>query len=100
MEAGFIVVAINIPYFWYYTYGIKPESILRSVQSLVSLGSSRSSHNNSSKEIHGSAQQNTKEATWSGQSLDNNSVSSTKPWTTPADETYAMGDMSKTPPSS
>lgn len=101
LETSFTIVAVNMPSLWYYTAGIKPESVLRSVRSLVSLGSGRGSQNNSFKEIGTSTNKATqKDVTRSRQSLDTqNSTSSIKPWSTPVVETYAMSDMDRTTPS-
>ena len=43
LEAGFTIVAANLPSLWYFTTGVTPAGVLRSVRSLVSLGSSNKS---------------------------------------------------------
>jgi hypothetical protein len=43
LEAGLTIVAVNLPSLWYYLAGSTPERVLRSVRSILSLGSNRGS---------------------------------------------------------
>ena len=49
LETGLCLVAVNLPSLWFLFSKIKPESVLRSVRSMISLGSNRSVASDKSK---------------------------------------------------
>lgn len=92
LEAGFTIVAVNLPSLWYFMAGVTPERVLRSVRSLVSLGSGRGSQDGTS--IQGSKTSGTK-ATRDPRSLESNSSHSSlvKNGSRTGVESYAMADL-------
>jgi hypothetical protein len=95
LEAGFTIVTVNLPSLWYFVAGVTPESVVRSVRSIVSLGSGRGSNgsNNGASKI--SVHHTTREPA-AGRSLDTNSSRSNL--TKNGVESYAMTDMGVPPP--
>ncbi|KAI9743765.1 MAG: hypothetical protein M1818_002498 [Claussenomyces sp. TS43310] len=93
LEAGLTIIAVNLPTLWYYVAGVTPERVLRSVRSIISLGSDRGSQS-SVKGSNVSEYQVTKERYTGGRSLDTGS--SRTNLTNPdkrSVETYAMPDL-------
>lgn len=96
LEAGFTIITVNLPSLWYFTAGVTPERILRSVRSIVSLGSRGSgSHGGSANRSKTSVHQTVRDPA-TGRSLDTGSSRSnlTKLGDASTVETYAMTDMS------
>jgi hypothetical protein len=102
LEAGLTIIAVNLPSLWYYVNGVTPDRVLRSVRSVLSLGSGRGSQT-SFKSGNSTTKQTTGQGVKRGQSLDTNSAHSDlvdrgdQPFpyhskATPV-ETYAMTDM-------
>ncbi|KAF4629735.1 hypothetical protein G7Y89_g8416 [Cudoniella acicularis] len=92
LEAGFTIVAVNLPSLWYFMAGITPKRVLHSVRSLVSIGSGRGSQDGTS--IKGSKTSGTK-ATRDPRSLKSNSSHSplVKKSSGTGVESYAMADL-------
>ncbi|TAQ87879.1 hypothetical protein B7494_g3794 [Chlorociboria aeruginascens] len=93
LETGFTIVAMNLPSLWYYMAGITPESIIRSVRSLVSLSSGHDSQNNSFKQIRTPTGKSSVDAVHTGRALDTTSASSIKLGSASTVESYAMTDL-------
>lgn len=85
LEAGCTIIAVNMPSLWYYMSGISPESIVRSVRSLVSLGSGHSSQQNSSKHMDNPA--------CTRRSFDTSFSTSMKPGSASAVESFPMNKL-------
>ena len=49
LEAGMVIIAVNLPSLWYYVNNVTPKSVLRSVRSFLSLGSQRTTSHNSTQ---------------------------------------------------
>jgi hypothetical protein len=49
LEAGLTIIAVNLPSLWYYLAGVTPEGVLRSIRSVISLGSGRGGSQSSLK---------------------------------------------------
>ena len=95
LEAGFTIVTVNLPSLWYFTTGITPERVLRSVRSIISLGSRGShSHARSKTSLHQQVRDPAE-----GQSMDTGSSRSnlTKLGPSSVVESYAMTDMNVNP---
>ena len=56
LEAGLVIIAVNLPSLWYYVAGVTPDRVLRSVRSMLSLRSPRGSQNSLNKASHGPSQ--------------------------------------------
>jgi len=95
LETGMTILAVNMPSLWYFLAGVTPEHVLRSVRSLVSLASGRSStRGGSSKGSKASIQKTSRDAT-TARSIDTTSSQSylTNPGSTSKVETFAMTEM-------
>ncbi len=49
LEAGLSLIAVNLPSLWFLRKNVSPESVLRSVRSMISLRSNRSATSSESK---------------------------------------------------
>ena len=52
LEAGLSLIAVNLPSLWFLFSKVTPESVLRSVRSMISLGSERSASSVDKKGSH------------------------------------------------
>lgn len=52
LETGLSLIAVNLPSLWYLLTKVKPESILRSVRSMISLRSQRSATSSNKQGSH------------------------------------------------
>lgn len=93
LEAGLSVVSINMPSLWYFAAGVTPERVLRSVRSIISLGSrpSQGSHGASKTSVN-----RTGRDLEGGRSMETNSSRSNL--TKNGVESYAMADIEPIPP--
>jgi hypothetical protein len=87
---------VNLPSLWYYLAGVSPEGVLRSVRSIMSLGSGRGSQGSFKGSTPG--RQNTGNVLADGRSLDTNSSRSnlTNP-DKPVAEAYSLADLKLIP---
>lgn len=92
LEAGFTIVAVNLPSLWYFTAGVSPDRVLRSIRSLASLHSGRSSYD-SAKGSKNIVEPTTRDTSAGGQSLDTTSSILNKNGSEPVVESYAMTDL-------
>ncbi|MCJ1318955.1 hypothetical protein MMC15_004287 [Xylographa vitiligo] len=49
LEAGMVIIAVNLPSLWYYINNVTPKSVLRSVRSVLSLRSQRTTSHHSTQ---------------------------------------------------
>lgn len=89
LETGLCLIAVNLPSLWFLFSKVKPESVLRSVRSMISLRSSRSA---ASSQVKGETQSHP-----SSLGKDQNNSSSSQTHLALADvqsvQTYAMRDL-------
>ncbi|CAG8970975.1 hypothetical protein HYALB_00007643 [Hymenoscyphus albidus] len=92
LEAGFSIVAVNLPSLWYFTVGVAPERVLGSVRSMASLNSGRSLQD-SSKRTRTVEDHVTRDASSGERSLDNSASILNKHGADTVVETYDMVDV-------
>lgn len=100
LEAGFMIVSVNLPSLWYFLAGVTPERVLRSVRSLVSLGSRGGSQSSSIKGSKAaSVDKTSRNLTAAERSLDTSSLRSIliKEGTSIEVESYPMTDIDTRP---
>ncbi|CAG8948805.1 hypothetical protein HYFRA_00001928 [Hymenoscyphus fraxineus] len=95
LEAGFTIVAVNLPSLWYFTAGVSPERVLRSIRSMASLNSGRSSQDSSKRNQN--AKDHARDASSGERSLDDTASILNKHGADTVVETYAMVDVESGP---
>lgn len=98
LEAGISLLAVNLPSLWLIFVRVTPETILRSMRSVASLGSSRDSNRSKASSVRAKSSGDVESRRKSTTSASASSSSANKPGLDPTGaESHALCDVERPP---